>query len=103
MLNLVLYMDSLRSGPYGKILDLGITGTAEGHYTEGAILFWMLFVKRLRVVIAYKGLKFHFLRGGTGSGMKTLLISKISEEYPDRMMLHITMFMRISGNLEIRN
>ncbi|RZC79555.1 hypothetical protein C5167_003774, partial [Papaver somniferum] len=55
----------------------------------GAILFWMLFVKRLRVVIAYKGFKCHFLRGGTGSGMKTLLISKISEEYPDRMMLYI--------------
>ncbi|KAI3920992.1 hypothetical protein MKW92_046623 [Papaver armeniacum] len=75
-----------------KSLDLGITGTAEGHYAEGAILFWMLFVKRLRVVIAYKGLKCHSMRGGTGSGMKTLLISKISEEYPDRMMLTFSMF-----------
>ena len=27
----------------------------------------------------------HSLRGGTGAGMGTLLISKIREEYPDRM------------------
>ena len=29
----------------------------------------------------------HSLGGGTGSGMGTLIISKIREEYPDRMML----------------
>ena len=29
----------------------------------------------------------HSLGGGTGSGMGTLLISKIREEYPDRIML----------------
>jgi Tubulin/FtsZ family, GTPase domain len=29
----------------------------------------------------------HSLGGGTGSGMGTLLISKIREEYPDRMMM----------------
>ncbi|GJW62497.1 tubulin beta-1 chain [Tanacetum coccineum] len=34
----------------------------------------------------------HSLRGGTGSGMGTLLISKIREEYPDRMMLTFSMF-----------
>merc|ERR1712217_1012708 len=28
----------------------------------------------------------HSLGGGTGSGMGTLLVSKIREEYPDRMM-----------------
>ena len=28
----------------------------------------------------------HSLGGGTGSGMGTLLISKIKEEYPDRIM-----------------
>ena len=28
----------------------------------------------------------HSLGGGTGSGMGTLLISKIREEYPDRVM-----------------
>ena len=30
--------------------------------------------------------------GGTGSGMGTLLISKIREEYPDRMMLTFSVF-----------
>ncbi|ERN12293.1 hypothetical protein AMTR_s00025p00024850 [Amborella trichopoda] len=34
----------------------------------------------------------HSLGGGTGSGMGTLLISKIREEYPDRMMLSFSMF-----------
>ena len=29
----------------------------------------------------------HSLGGGTGSGMGTLLISKIREEYPDRIMM----------------
>lgn len=28
----------------------------------------------------------HSLGGGTGSGMGTLMISKIREEYPDRIM-----------------
>jgi len=28
----------------------------------------------------------HSLGGGTGSGMGTLLISKLKEEYPDRIM-----------------
>ena len=29
----------------------------------------------------------HSLGGGTGSGMGTLIISKIREEYPDRIMM----------------
>lgn len=34
----------------------------------------------------------HSLGGGTGSGMGTLLISKVREEYPDRMMLTFSVF-----------
>ncbi|KAF9671314.1 hypothetical protein SADUNF_Sadunf12G0034500 [Salix dunnii] len=34
----------------------------------------------------------HSLGGGTGSGTGTLLISKIREEYPDRMMLTFSVF-----------
>merc|ERR1711941_25759 len=34
----------------------------------------------------------HSLGGGTGSGMGTLLISKIREEYPDRMMCTFSIF-----------
>lgn len=34
----------------------------------------------------------HSLGGGTGSGMGTLLISKIREEYPDRMLMTFSVF-----------
>merc|ERR1712118_58683 len=34
----------------------------------------------------------HSMGGGTGSGMGTLLISKIREEYPDRIMLTFSVF-----------
>ncbi|KAJ0238998.1 Tubulin/FtsZ [Hirschfeldia incana] len=45
--------------------------------------------------IEFAGYRFqvcHSLEGGTGSGMGTLLISKIREEYPDRMMLTFSVF-----------
>ena len=35
---------------------------------------------------AFKDFRPHFLGGGTGAGVGTLLISKIREESPDRMM-----------------
>ena len=35
---------------------------------------------------------FHSVGGGTGSGMGTLLISKLREEYPDRMMWTFSVF-----------
>ncbi|KOB69966.1 Beta-Tubulin at 56D [Operophtera brumata] len=47
---------------------------AKGHYTEGAEL-----------VDSVLDLT-HSLGGGTGSGMGTLLLSKIREEFPDRIM-----------------
>ena len=43
----------------------------------------------------------HSLGGGTGSGMGTLLISKIREEYPDRMMLASLRPCHLSQPLEI--
>lgn len=67
----------------------------------------MLFVKKLKIVTVSRYVLFdhmhfllflmrlsltqgfqlaHSLGGGTGSGMGTLLISKIREEYPDRIM-----------------
>merc|ERR1712032_900386 len=60
-------MDSVRSGPYGAIFrpDNFVFGQS------GAGNNWA---------------KAHSLGGGTGSGMGTLLISKIREEYPDRIM-----------------
>ena len=74
---------------------------------SSSTLSWMLCVKRLKALIASKVILIlrllffrfvnfslhvigfqitHSLGGGTGAGMGTLLISKIREEYPDRMM-----------------
>ena len=51
------------------------------------------FACSIRVVLGFVGFQVcHSLGGGTGSGMGTLLISKIREEYPDRMMLTFSVF-----------
>lgn len=54
------------------------------HFTLTNIIF--LFVLSIGFQVC------HSLGGGTGSGMGTLLISKIREEYPDRMMLTFSVF-----------
>ena len=63
---------------------------AKGHYTEGAELVdSVLDVVRKEAdsCNCLQGFQLtHSLGGGTGSGMGTLLISKIREEYPDRIM-----------------
>ena len=93
-------MDSVRSGPYGQIFRpdnfvFGQTGAgnnwAKGHYTEGAELIDSVLDvvrKESESCDCLQGFQVcHSLGGGTGSGMGTLLISKIREEYPDRMMM----------------
>lgn len=92
-------MDSVRSGHYGNIFRpdnfvFGQTGAgnnwAKGHYTEGAELIDSVLDvvrKESEGCECLQGFQVcHSLGGGTGSGMGTLLISKIREEYPDRMM-----------------
>lgn len=63
---------------------------AKGYYTEGAELVdsVMDVVRReAEGCDSLQGFQItHSLGGGTGSGMGTLLISKIREEFPDRMM-----------------
>ncbi|KAK9761563.1 Tubulin beta chain (Beta tubulin) [Basidiobolus ranarum] len=63
---------------------------AKGHYTEGAELVDSVMDvvrKEAENCDCLQGFQItHSLGGGTGSGMGTLLISKIREEYPDRMM-----------------
>ncbi|KAE8730436.1 Tubulin beta-2 chain [Hibiscus syriacus] len=99
-------MDSVRSGPYGQIFRpdnfvFGQSGAgnnwAKGHYTEGAELIdFVLDVVRKEAenCDCLQGFQVcHSLGGGTGSGMGTLLISKIREEYPDRMMLTFSVFL----------
>lgn len=63
---------------------------AKGHYTEGAELIDSVLDvvrKEAEDCDCLQGFQLaHSLGGGTGSGMGTLLISKIREEYPDRIM-----------------
>merc|ERR1712126_209898 len=92
-------MDSVRSGPFGQIFRpdnfvFGQSGAgnnwAKGHYTEGAELVDSVLDvvrKEAESCDCLQGFQLtHSLGGGTGSGMGTLLISKIREEYPDRIM-----------------
>jgi len=92
-------MDTVRSGPYGQLFrpdnfvyaQSGAGNNwAKGHYTEGAeIIENVLDVVRKEAENCdlLQGFQVcHSLGGGTGSGMGTLLISKIREEFPDRMM-----------------
>lgn len=63
---------------------------AKGHYTEGAELVDSVLDvvrKEAESCDCLQGFQLtHSLGGGTGSGLGTLLISKIREEYPDRIM-----------------
>merc|ERR1712128_190808 len=92
-------MDSVKAGPMGKIFRpdnfvFGQSGAgnnwAKGHYTEGAELVESVLDvvrKESEGCDCLQGFQLaHSLGGGTGSGMGTLLISKIREEYPDRIM-----------------
>ena len=92
-------MDSVRSGPYGTLFRpdnfvFGQSGAgnnwAKGHYTEGAELVDSVLDvvrKEAESTDCLQGFQLtHSLGGGTGSGMGTLLISKVREEFPDRIM-----------------
>ncbi|KAE8654046.1 Tubulin beta-1 chain [Hibiscus syriacus] len=69
---------------------------AKGHYTEGAELIDAVLDvvrKEAENCDCLQGFQVcHSLGGGTGSGLGKLLISKIREEYPDRMMMTFSVF-----------
>lgn len=90
---------TVRSGPLGQLFKpdnfvFGQSGAgnnwAKGHYTEGAELVDSVLDvvrKEAEGCDCLQGFQItHSLGGGTGAGMGTLLISKIREEFPDRMM-----------------
>ncbi|XP_017083177.1 tubulin beta chain isoform X2 [Drosophila eugracilis] len=92
-------MDSVRASPMGQLFRpdnfvYGQSGAgnnwAKGHYTEGAELIDSVLEvlrKESEGCDCLQGFQLaHSLGGGTGSGLGTLLISKIREEYPDRIM-----------------
>ena len=92
-------MDAIRSGAFGNLFrpDNFVNGQsgagnnwAKGHYTEGAELVDSIMEvvrKEAESCDALQGFQItHSIGGGTGSGMGTLLVSKVREEYPDRIM-----------------
>jgi len=98
-------MDSVRAGPYGGLFRpdnfiFGHSGAgnnwAKGHYTEGAELVdsvMDVIRKEAEACDRLQGFQItHSLGGGTGSGMGTLLISRMREEYADRMMETFSVF-----------
>ncbi|MCO5593357.1 hypothetical protein L7F22_047368 [Adiantum nelumboides] len=97
-------MDSVRTGPYGQIFrpdnfvlaSLALVTIGPRATTPKALSSLtpslMSFARKPRTVIAFKAFKSAIRWVDTGTGMGTLLISKIREEYPDRMMLTFSVF-----------
>ena len=92
-------MDSVRAGPFGQLFRpdnfvFGQSGAgnnwAKGYYTEGAELVDAVLDtirKEAEACDCLQGFQLvHSLGGGTGSGMGTLLLTKLREEYPDRIL-----------------
>ncbi|XP_044763115.1 tubulin beta chain-like [Coccinella septempunctata] len=92
-------MDSIRASCWGPMfrpdnMIFGQNGAgnnwAKGHYSDGAeIVDAILDVvrKEAETCDCLQGFQLaHSIGGGTGSGLGTLLISKIREEYPDRIL-----------------
>lgn len=92
-------IDSLKSGRYGDLFkpDNFVHGQggagnnwAKGHYTDGAEIVDEIMDRVRREAEATDCLQgfqmTQSLGGGTGSGLGTLLLTKIKDEYPDRIM-----------------
>ena len=92
-------IDSVRSAPIGQLfrpdnMIFGQNGAgnnwAKGYYTEGAEIVdeaMDVIRKEAENTDCLQGFQVaHSLGGGTGSGLGNLLIQKIREEYPDRIM-----------------
>ncbi|XP_059472359.1 tubulin beta chain-like [Neocloeon triangulifer] len=91
-------VEAVRSGAAGRLFQpaniiYGQSGAgnnwAKGHYTEGAeIVDSVLDVARHEAddCDVLQGFQLvHSLGGGTGSGLGTLMLSKLKEEFPDRI------------------
>ncbi|VDB86688.1 unnamed protein product [Peniophora sp. CBMAI 1063] len=91
--------DRIRSGPIGRLFrpDTWVTADggagnnwAKGFYTDGAELVDAISETvrhQTESCDALQGFQIiHSLGGGTGAGLGSLLLSKLREEYPDRML-----------------
>jgi len=93
-------IEVIKNGSLGKLFKpdnmiFAMSGAgnnwAKGHYTEGAELVDSVLDcirKEAEGCDCLQGFQIcHSMGGGTGSGMGTLILSKVREEFPDRMML----------------
>merc|ERR1712110_718939 len=98
-------LDVIRKKPFGKVFtessfvhaESGAGNNwAKGHYTEGAELINDVMDATRKLAEDCDQLQgfqvCQSIGGGTGSGMGTLLISKVREEYPDRIMATYSVF-----------
>jgi len=98
-------MDALKASKYGSTFHpdsfvFGQSGAgnnwAKGHYTEGAELIETALDcirKNVESCELFQGFQLsHSLGGGSGSGLGTLLLTKLKEEYPDRMISTFSVF-----------
>ena len=98
-------VDSIKSGSYGQLYnpDNFITGShgtggnwAKGYLTEGADLIDYA-LDSIRKEAEEWDLLYGFqfvnsLEGGTGSGMGSLILSHLKDEYPDKIILSFPIF-----------
>ncbi|TNV78663.1 hypothetical protein FGO68_gene16270 [Halteria grandinella] len=98
-------IDTVSSGQFGGLFrpDNFVYGEAgagnnwaKGHYTEGAEIIdyaLELIRKETECCESLQGFQItQALGGGTGSGLGTLLITKIREEYPDKILSAFSVF-----------
>lgn len=98
-------LDVIKASPMGRLFkpDNSVMGSAgagnnwaKGHYTEGAELIEEVLDvtrKELEECDSPQGFQlFHTLGGGTGSGMGTLMLMKLKDLYPDRIMSSVSVF-----------
>merc|ERR1712025_1206235 len=98
-------MDVIKASPVGAVFKpdnmcFGASGAgnnwAKGHYTEGAELVEEVLDKirqEIEQCDAPQGFQlFHSLGGGTGSGMGTLVLLKLRDVYPDRILTTFSVY-----------
>ena len=98
-------MDAIKASSMGSLFKpdnmcFGASGAgnnwAKGHYTEGAELIdeaMNIIRKEAEACNCPQGFQLtHSLGGGTGSGMGTLLLARIRDNYPDRIIATFSVY-----------
>jgi tubulin beta len=98
-------LDSIRSGPYGYFFHPNSfvntqcgagNNWAKGHYTEGAELIDSALMAIRNQVDRCQDLQgfivVHSIGGGVGAGMGTLIMSKLRDEYPNKIIATFSVF-----------